>query len=172
MLYRILPSFKTLETQSICYWKFYVSSVFHSGAGPRPWMSWCWPCHAISWAGWTQMPLEMVALGFQMQQGGHKGYTGVWKESNSLRILATVSTPLVKQCLAWQIQIFMYLDISGACFCHLLSHSAGKPAFSLQPSPLRPFGSKLLTFLRSFEAALSHKHVLCIFTVTCYFPYK
>lgn len=51
------------------------------------------------------------------------------KESNSPKILATASTPLIKQWLAWQIQIFGYLDIPGACFCPLLSHLAAEVCF-------------------------------------------
>lgn len=110
MTYRILPYFKTL-TQSISYWEFYVLSVFHSGTSTRPWISWCCPCPAISWAGWTQMQLVMMALGFWMQQGGHKGHKWVWKESSSPSVLATRYSKYPK------------------CFCPLLSHLAGEVCF-------------------------------------------
>lgn len=108
---RVLPSFKTL-TQSICYW-----------------ISWCCPCPAISWAGWTQMQLEMVALGFQMQQGGHKGaHMGVGGEQFSQNVSYCLHTT-PQAVLAWQIQLFRYLDIPGACLCPLLSHLEGEVCF-------------------------------------------
>lgn len=58
-----------------------------------------------------------------------KGHTWVWEERNSPKMSATASTPLLKQWLAWQIQLFGYLGIPGACLCSLLSHLAGEVCF-------------------------------------------
>lgn len=100
----------------------------------------------------------------------------VWDERNFLRMSASVSTAHVRQWLAQQIQLFVYLDILDAALCPLLSLLLSRESpysvLSHLLFILLTVKLYLLTFLRSVEPALSDIPVFCIFTVSCQIPYE
>ena len=154
----------------------HILSVFRTGTSPRPWVRVCCPCPAASWPGWTQRQLGMVALAFPPQQGSMEGHTQVWEESSPPRTSAAVSAPLPRRWLAWGTQLFGYLSIPDVALCPLLSLPFSRGSlFSVWSHPLFILLAAqlhLFAFLRISEPALLCIRVFCMFTVSCYIPYK
>lgn len=161
MPYRILPSFKTL-TQSVRCWKCDVFCLCFT-LGPVQ-----GPCPADSLE--CQAGHSSEAAGDRGTRGAVEGHVHAREERDPPKTPAAVSPPLLRQWLAWRIQLFGYLTLPWHPRCSPLSSSLppfqqGKLILSLVPSPRHPFGSEVAFAYVSEELWASPVWYTCLLRI-------